>query len=54
MSKRILKDFELETGIQIKDKNKSKLISKNEFKNLIKTKYITVKTQKGLEYIQNI
>ena len=54
MSKRILKDFELETGIEIKNKHKDKLLTKDEFKKLIKTNYITVKTQKGLEYIENI
>lgn len=54
MSKRILKDFELETGVEIKNKYKDRLISKDEFKRLIKTNYITVKTQKGLKYIENI
>lgn len=54
MSKRKLKDFELETGVEIKTKDKDKVYSKNEFKKLIKSKYITVKTEKGLEYINNI
>lgn len=54
MSARILKDFELETGIKIKDKHKDRLLTKDEFKKLIKTRQIKVKTQKGLEYIENI
>lgn len=54
MSARILKDFELETGLEIKDKHKDRLLTKDEFKKLIKTRQIRVKTQKGLEYIENI
>lgn len=54
MSKRTLKDFELEKGIEIKTKYKDRVYSKNELKRLIKTNYITVKTEKGLEYINNI
>lgn len=54
MSTRILKDFELETGIEVKYKRKDKLLTKDEFKKLIKTHQITVKTQKGLEYIEKI
>ena len=54
MSKRILKEFELETGIEIKTKHKDKVYSKNQLKKLIKTNYITIKTEKGLEYLENM
>lgn len=53
MSRKTLKEFELEVGIEIKNKHKDYRYSKDELKKLIKTNYITVKTEKGLEYISD-
>ena len=53
MSKKTLKDLELETGIIVKVKDKSKKYNENQFNKLIKNKRIVIKTQKGLEYYEN-
>lgn len=53
--RRKLKDWEMDTGIRIKGvKDKGKRCKERTFKNLIKTKEIVVKTNKGLEYLESI
>lgn len=54
MNRRPLCEYELEKGIKIHMKNKEGLFSEYQFKNLIKSKYITCKTEKGLEYLESI
>jgi len=54
MNKKKLKEWELEKGIKIKDNRKGKKYSEKQFKNKIKTNYITVKTEKGMDYIKNM
>lgn len=50
--KKTLKDFELEKGIIVKTKHKSKTYTEKQYKKLIKSNYIVTKTEKGLEYIK--
>ena len=50
MSKKTLKDLELETGIIVKIKDKSKKYNKKQFNKLLKNNNIVIKTEKGLEY----
>lgn len=50
--KKTLKDWELEKGITVKTKDKSKTYTEKQYKKLIKSNYIVTKTGKGLEYIK--
>ncbi len=54
MNKRILKEWEFEKGIKVKIKKRTGKYTEKQFKKLIKTNYITVKTEKGLEYLQEL
>lgn len=55
MSKRqYLYEWELEIGIEIIIKDKSLYLTKHQFEWLIKHNYIVVKTEKGLEYLENM
>ena len=54
MNKRPLCEYELEKGIKIHTKNKEKVVSEYQFRKLIKSNYITCKTEKGLEYLEDI
>lgn len=49
-----LKDWEMETGITVKVKDKNRRCKERSFKNLIKRNYIVIKTEKGLEYLESI
>lgn len=51
---KMLKDWELEKGVEIKERRKDKLISEKEYKRKIKSNYIVVKTHKGLEYLESL
>lgn len=56
MNTKTIKDWELEKGIEIKDKSikRERKCKEKYFKKLIKTSYISVKTEKGLEYLNEI
>lgn len=54
MNRKTLKDWELEKGIIVKEKDKSKKYNEKQYKNLIKTNYIVIKTNKGLAYWEEI
>ena len=54
MNKKALKDWELELGIKIKDKKRNDRYSEKQFKKIINSNYITIKTEKGLEYLKNM
>lgn len=58
VSGKMLNEWEFEKGIEIKAKNKGKIskkaITEGRFKRLIGSNYIAVKTEKGLEYLENI
>lgn len=45
-----LKDWELEKGIIIKDTHKDMVLTEKQYRRLVKTKSISIKTQKGLDY----
>ena len=51
---KMLKDWELEKGVEIKERRKDKLISEKEYKRKIKSNYIVVKRHKGLEYLESL
>lgn len=50
--KKTLKDWELEKGIKVKTRDKSKTYNERQYKKLIKSNYIVTKTEKGLEYLK--
>lgn len=50
--RKTLKDQELEKGITVKTRDKSKTYDERQYKKLIKSNYIIAKTEKGLEYIK--
>ena len=50
--KKTLKDWELEKGITVKTRDKSKTYNERQYKKLIKSNYIVIKTEKGLEYLK--
>lgn len=52
--RKMLKDWELEKGVEIKEKRKDKLISEKEYKRNIKSNYIVVKTRKGADYLETL
>ena len=54
MSRKTLKELELETGIIVKEKDKSRKYNENQFNKLLKKRHIVIKTQKGLEYYRGI
>lgn len=49
-----LYEWELEIGIEIVIKNKSLYITKHQFEWLIRQNYIVIKTEKGLEFLNNM
>ena len=48
-----IKDWELETGVILKENNNNNKITEKQFKKRIKTEYINCKTEKGLAYLSN-
>lgn len=54
MNKKILKEWEFEKGIKVKTKKRIEKYTEKQFKSLLKTNQITVKTEKGLEYLQEL
>ena len=54
MSRKALKELELETGIIVKEKDKSRKYNENQFNKLLKKRNIVIKTLKGLEYYREI
>ena len=48
-----IKDWELETGIVLKENKTNNKITEKQFKRRIKTEYIICKTNKGLMYLSN-
>ena len=54
MSRKTLKDLELETGIFVRVKDKSKKYNENQFNKLLKKSRIVIKTEKGLKYYREI
>lgn len=52
--KKMLKDWELEKGIEIKEKHKDLLLSEKQYMRMIKSKNIIIKTQKGTEYLATL
>lgn len=53
MNRKPLKAWEIEKGVIIKTKKRAGFFTEKQFRLLIKTNHIKVKTNKGLEYIQN-
>lgn len=49
-----LKHWELEKGIKVKPRKRTGVYTEKQFKNLIKTSNIIVKTEKGLEYLKSM
>ena len=54
MNRKSLNEWELEKGIQIKTNKRLGKYTEKQLKNMIKTNQIVVKTNKGLEYLQEI
>lgn len=54
MNRKPLKVLELEKGIEIKNNKKDVLYTEKQFKALVRTSYIKIKTDKGLEYFKEI
>ena len=50
----MLKEWELEKGVEIKTNKRQSKYTEKQLKQLIKSNPITVKTDKGLEYIQEM
>ena len=48
-----IKDWELETGVFLKENKNNNKITEKQFKKRIKTEYINCKTEKGLAYLSN-
>ena len=48
-----IKDWELETGVILKENKNNNKITEKQFKRKIKTEYISCKTEKGLAYLSN-
>ncbi len=54
MNRKTLNEWEFEKGIIVKTKKKTEKYTEKQFKKLISTTQIVVKTEKGLEYLQEI
>jgi len=54
MNRKSLNEWELEKGLKVKTKKRDTTYTEKQLKTLIKTTQIRVKTDKGLEYIQEI
>ena len=54
MNRKTLKDWEMEKGIRIKTKKKTGSYTEKQFKKMINSGYIIIKTEKGLEYLENM
>ena len=48
-----IKDWELETGIMLRENKNNNKITEKQFKRRIKTEYIICKTLKGLRYLSD-
>lgn len=54
MNRKPLHEWELEKGLKIKTKKRKIKYTEKDFKKAIKLNYITVKTEKGLDYLQEL
>lgn len=54
MNRKTLKEWELEKGVRVKSNKKPGKYTEKQLKRLIKSNYIIIKTEKGLEYLENI
>lgn len=52
--KKMLKDWELEKGIEIKEKHKDLLLSEKQYIRMIKSNNIVTRTKKGAEYLETL
>lgn len=49
-----LKEWEIETGVILRENRKIDKLTEKQFKRRIKSEYIKCKTAKGLAYLSNI
>lgn len=54
MNRKTLNEWELEKGIEVKTKKRTLKYTEKQLKKLINTNQIVVKTEKGLEYLQEL
>lgn len=54
MNRKSLNEWELEKGIKVKTKKRTIKYTEKQLKKIIKTNQIKVKTEKGLEYIEEL
>ena len=54
MNKKTLKQLEIEKGIIVKQKDKSKKYNEKQFNKLLKSANTIIKTDKGLKYYREI
>ncbi len=52
--KKMLKDWELEKGIEVKVKHKDLLLSEKQYIRMIKSNNIVTRTKKGAEYLETL